>query len=195
LFNIDGIMNTGIGRAALANNTNGSYNTALGKDAGSNVTSGFGNTALGYFAGYNVRTASNVICIGANVQGANVSNSCFIGSIRGVTTQNADAVPVLIDSAGQLGTANSSRRFKHEIKPMDKTSEAIFRLKPVTFQYKSDKTATPQFGLIAEEVAAVNPNLVVRDENGEIYTVRCADGLRKCASLEVSPLDTVREAA
>jgi uncharacterized coiled-coil protein SlyX len=79
---------------------------------------------------------------------------------------------VLIDSAGQLGTASSSRRFKKEIKPMDKVSEAILALKPVTFHYKSDKTGTAQFGLIAEEVAAVNPDLVVRDDNGEIYTVR-----------------------
>jgi hypothetical protein len=79
---------------------------------------------------------------------------------------------VLIDSAGQLGTASSSRRFKKEIKPMDKASEAILALKPVTFHYKSDKTGTAQFGLIAEEVAAVNPDLVVRDDNGEIYTVR-----------------------
>ncbi|MEP6586501.1 MAG: tail fiber domain-containing protein, partial [Candidatus Udaeobacter sp.] len=80
--------------------------------------------------------------------------------------------PVLIDSAGQLSTASSSRRFKHEVKPMDSASEAILALKPVTFHYKSDKTGTPQFGLIAEEVAEVNPNLVVRDKNGEIYTVR-----------------------
>ena len=79
---------------------------------------------------------------------------------------------MLIDSAGQLGTASSSRRFKHDIKPMDKISEAILALKPVTFHYKSDATDTPQFGLIAEEVAAVNPDLVVQDENGEIYTVR-----------------------
>jgi septal ring factor EnvC (AmiA/AmiB activator) len=89
-----------------------------------------------------------------------------------VTTQNADAVPVFIDSAGQLGTASSSRRFKKEIKPMDQTSEAILALKPMTFHYKNDKTGTPQFGLIAEEVAAVNPDLIVRDEKGEIYTVR-----------------------
>jgi uncharacterized coiled-coil protein SlyX len=104
--------------------------------------------------------------------GDNVSNSCFIGNIRGVQTQNANAVPVLIDSAGQLGTASSSRRFKKEIQPIDKASESILALKPVTFHYKSDKTGTPQFGLIAEEVAEVNPNLVVRDKNGEIYTVR-----------------------
>ena len=137
-----------------------------------NNTTGSGNTALGVFAGSNVTTASNVICIGDEVSGANVSNSCFIGNIRGVTTANADAIPVLIDSAGQLGTASSSRRFKKEIRPMDKASETILALKPVTFHYKSDTKDTPQFGLIAEEVAEVNSNLVVRDENGEIYTVR-----------------------
>ena len=81
-------------------------------------------------------------------------------------------MPVLIDSAGQLGTASSSRRFKNEIKPTDQTSESILALKPVTFHYKSDNTRTPQFGLIAEEVAKVNPDLVLRDENDEIYTVR-----------------------
>jgi hypothetical protein len=89
-----------------------------------------------------------------------------------VSTANADAIPVLIDSAGQLGTMSSSRRFKEEIKPMDQTSEAILALKPVTFNYKSDKRDIPQFGLVAEEVAKVNPDLVVRDKNGEIYTVR-----------------------
>ena len=87
-------------------------------------------------------------------------------------TGNGNTIPVLIDSAGQLGTTSSSRRFKHEIKPIDKASEAILALKPVTFHYKNDDTATPQFGLIAEEVADVDPDLVVRDEKGEIYTVR-----------------------
>jgi len=96
----------------------------------------------------------------------------FISGIRGVTTGNADAIPVMIDSDGQLGTMSSSRRFKHEIKSMDNASEAILALKPVTFHYENDKTKTPQFGLIAEEVAEVNPDLVVRDKNGEIYTVR-----------------------
>jgi hypothetical protein len=89
-----------------------------------------------------------------------------------VTTGLAYAVNVVIDSNGQLGTLSSSRRFKKEIKPIDKASEAILALKPVTFQYKSDATYAPQFGLIAEEVAEVNPNLVIRDNNGEIYTVR-----------------------
>ena len=83
-----------------------------------------------------------------------------------------DAVPVVIDSAGQLGTVSSSRRFKNEIKPMDKASEAILRLKPVTFHYKSDTRGTAQFGLIAEEVEKVNPDLVVRDGEGKVYTVR-----------------------
>jgi hypothetical protein len=79
---------------------------------------------------------------------------------------------VLIDSAGQLGTVSSSRRYKTDIKPMDKASESILALKPVSFRYKVHKDATPQFGLIAEQVAEVNPDLVVRDKNGEIYTVR-----------------------
>ena len=104
--------------------------------------------------------------------GGNSQTRAFIAGIRGVATGNADAIAVLIDSDGQLGTLSSSRRFKKEIKPMDKASEAILGLKPVTFHYKSDGTATPQFGLIAEEVAEANPDLVVRDQNGDIYTVR-----------------------
>jgi uncharacterized coiled-coil protein SlyX len=101
-----------------------------------------------------------------------VSDTCFIGNIRDVTTQNGDAIGVVIDSAGQLGTAGSSAKFKKDIQPMDKASEAVLALQPVTFHYKSDKRNTPQFGLIAEEVAKVNSDLVVRDKNGEIYTVR-----------------------
>jgi hypothetical protein len=100
-----------------------------------------------------------------------VDNSCFIGNIRGAPV-GADAIPVLIDSTGKLGTMSSARRFKKEIKPMDSASASILALKPVTFHYKSDSKDTPQFGLIAEEVAAVNPDLVVRDKDREIYTVR-----------------------
>jgi hypothetical protein len=168
--NTTGGGNTANGFNALFNNTNGILNTAIGVGALGNNTMGSENTALGLDAGNGVTTATNVICIGAF--GADVSNSCFIGNIRDVTTQNPDAIPVVIDSAGQLGTASSSRRFKKEIKPMDKASEAILALKPVTFHYKSDTKDTPQFGLIAEDVAEVNPDLVVRDKNGEIYTVR-----------------------
>jgi hypothetical protein len=168
--NTDGDANMATGSLALYSNTTGSNNTASGNSALRYNTTGSLNTALGAGAGFNVTTADNVIAIGA--LGANVSYSCFIGNIRGVTTANANATPVVIDTAGQLGTVSSSRRFKKEIKPMDQTSEAILALQPVTFHYKSDKTNTPQFGLIAEEAAAVNPDLVVRDVNGEIYSVR-----------------------
>jgi hypothetical protein len=143
---------------------------ALGINALGQNMSGDNNVAVGPSAGNQVTTADGVICIGAF--GANVSNTCFIGNIRGVATINNNAMPVLIDSAGQLGTASSSARFKREIKPMGSGSEAILALKPVTFHYKSDKTNRPEFSLIAEDVAEVNPDLVVRDENGEIYTVR-----------------------
>jgi Chaperone of endosialidase len=79
-----------------------------------------------------------------------------------------------VNAAGQLGTAPSSARFKDDIKPMDKASEAILALKPVTFHYKQEigSDCTPQFGLVAEDVAKVNPDLIVRDKNGEVYTVR-----------------------
>jgi Chaperone of endosialidase len=126
---------------------------------------------LGAAAGSAVTDASNVICIGFAVAGANVSNSCYIGNIFGQSV-GAEGVQVLVDSSGKLGTAVSSRRFKKEIKSMDSASESILALRPVTFQYRSDKTNKTQFGLIAEEVAEVNPDLVVRDKNGEIYTVR-----------------------
>jgi len=170
LNNTAGSGNTAIGYLALSRNSTGGGNTAMGNGALFFNTTGSGNTALGGAAGNGVTTADGVIAIGTG--GANVSNSCFIGNIRGTTTANANAIPVLIDSAGQLGTASSSRRFKKEIKPMDQTSEGILGLKPVTFHYKSDSTGTPQFGLIAEEVAEVNPDLVVRNDNGDIYTVR-----------------------
>jgi hypothetical protein len=168
--NTIGQSNTANGENALVANINGSGNTAFGFGALALSTTGHGNTALGDGAGGNVTTASNVISIGSN--GADVNNSCFIGNIRGITTQNNDAVAVMIDSAGQLGTLSSSHRYKTDIKPMDKASESILALKPVSFRYKVHKDATPQFGLIAEQVAEVNPDLVVHDENGEIYTVR-----------------------
>src|SRR5438552_4095293 len=164
--------NTAEGTSALFSLTTGSCNTAIGDEALFSNSTGSLNIAIGKAVGDAIITAENVICIGSNFPGANVSNSCFIGNIRGVTTTNADAIPVLIDSAGQLGTMSSSRRFKREIKPIDKASETILALKPVTFHYKSDNTNTPQFGLIAEEVAEVSPDLVVRDHSGEIYTVR-----------------------
>jgi hypothetical protein len=178
--NTTGVNNTATGNAALQNNTIGSGNTATGFRALFSNTTGNRNIAFGPLAGTNLTTGSNNIDIGnVGVAGessttriGSVQTRTFIAGIRGRTTERANAIPVLIDTAGQLGTVSSSRRFKKEIEPMDQTSEAILALKPVTFHYKSDATGTPQFGLIAEEVAQVNPDLVVRDENGQIYTVR-----------------------
>jgi Chaperone of endosialidase len=170
--NTIGSSNTATGEGALSHNITGTGNTADGLSTLSANTTGSFNTALGVGAGFNVTTASGVICIGSKINGANVDNTCFIGSIRGVTTQNADAVPVLIDSAGQLGTLSSSRRYKTDIKPIDKSSESILSLKPVSFRYNVHKNSTRQFGLIAEEVADVNPDLVIDDADGKPYTVR-----------------------
>jgi Chaperone of endosialidase len=166
-----GSGNTAAGYKALINSTAGDNNTAVGNLALAFSGTGSGNVALGANAGSNVTTASNVICIGSNVPAANVSNTCFMGNIFGVTT-GMDAVSVVVDTNGQLGTVASSRRFKRDIQPMDKTSEAILALNPVTFHYRNSKKDTPQFGLVAEDVAKVDPDLVVRDKNGEIYTVR-----------------------
>ena len=170
--NTTGSRNMAAGFQALHRNTTGERNTAIGDGSLSNNTIGSFNVALGAGAGSGVITANDVICIGRAVNGVNVSGTCFIGNIRGVTTQNANALPVVIDGAGQLGTVASSERFKKDIAIMGQASEGILSLRPVTFHYKTDGENTPQFGLIAEEVAKVNPNLVVRDENGEIYTVR-----------------------
>jgi len=170
--NTTGGFNTATGWHALFNNTTGERNTAIGFEALESNNGGNFNVALGAGAGRGVITANDVICIGRSVAGVNVSGTCFIGNIRGVTTQNANALPVLIDGAGQLGTMSSSKRFKKEIKPMENASDSLLRLKPVTFHYKSDGTNRPEFGLIAEDVAKVNPDLVVRDDSGEIYTVR-----------------------
>jgi hypothetical protein len=181
LSDTSGACNAAVGSNAMHSNSTGTDNTAVGVQTLRDNTTGSRNTALGYLAGINLTTGSNNIDI-ANIGTADESSTIRIGSpaqtrtfiagIREVTTANANAIPVLIDSYGQLGTTSSSRRFKKEIKPMDKASEAVLSLKPVTFQYKSDDKGTPQFGLIAEEVAEVNPDLVVRDEKGEVYTVR-----------------------
>jgi len=179
-YNTGGNQNTATGCGALFKNTTGNYNTANGLQALASNTTGSGNIALGWAAGYNLTIGNNNIDIGNGGVAAEsntirigtaVQTRTFIAGIRGVTTVNA-AIPVLIDTVGQLGTVSSSRRYKKEIKAMEQASEAILSLKPVTFHYKSDTKDTPQFGLIAEEVAEVNPDLVVRDENGEIYTVR-----------------------
>ena len=169
LNNSTGSENTAVGVAALSDCTTGGFNTAVGGIAGANITTGQFNTIIGDIAGLFVTTANNTVCIAGS--GINVSGTTQIGHIRGVTTEQNDAVAVVVDSAGQLGTVSSSGRFKKDVKPMDQASEAVLALKPVTFHYKTDKTNRPEFGLIAEEVAKVNPNLVV-PQDGQIYTVR-----------------------
>jgi hypothetical protein len=177
LSNTEGNGNTVIGPVALPSNTEGNDNTAVGDSALLQAT-GSGNTALGSLAGINMTAADNVISIGSpgDSSAFATGDRCFIGNIRGVTVGNADGINVIIDPDGQLGTVNSSRRFKKDIKSMNQTSEAILALRPVTFHYKNRDTLkaenTPQFGLIAEDVAEVNPDLVVRDNEGKPYTVR-----------------------
>jgi hypothetical protein len=169
--NTDGHDNVAVGVSALVRNS-GIDNTACGADALNNNTTGNFNIALGRSAGENVTTADSVICIGTNVAGANVSQTTWIGNVYGVTTQSGTTAPVIISDTGQLGTAASSERFKKDIATMDKASEVIMGLRPVTFHYKSDAKETPQFGLIAEEVAKVNPALVLPDKEGKPFTVR-----------------------
>ena len=175
--NTTGFANTANGEGALFSNTEGSSNTANGVNALVSNTTGGNNTALGFGAGNSVSTASNVICIGANVFGANVSNSRFIGQIYGNVQPivGTDPDSVTISSSGRLGRGNvSSRRYKHDIKPMEKASEALYALKPVRFRYNEqyDATQTLAFGLIAEEVAEVAPDLVGRNPDGQPESVR-----------------------
>ncbi len=172
IFNTTGNYNTANGVLALLSNTTGNDNTAIGESALYNNTTGSNNTALGTDAGNGVATANNVICIGANVLGADVSNTTWVGNVYGNATLNAQAAPVVVSVDGQLATNVSSQRFKKDIATMEKASEAILSLRPVTFHYKSDVKDFPQFGLIAEEVAKVNPALVLPDKEGKPYTVR-----------------------
>jgi len=164
--NTVGHDNTASGNQTLYNNTSGNFNIGLGSGAGLNVTTGSNNIDIG-----NVGVAGDAAKIRIGKQGTQIAT--FIAGIFNVN-EGGTIKPLYINSNGQLGTQPppSSRRFKKEIKPMDQTSEAILGLNPVTFQYKDDSTGIPQFGLIAEEVAKANPDLVVRDDNGEIYTVR-----------------------
>jgi uncharacterized coiled-coil protein SlyX len=169
-----GSANTAVGVSALSSNTTGGFNTAVGAYALANSL-GLGNIALGTGAGSAVTTASNVICIGTS--GANVDESCFVGHIYSNVQPivGTDPDSVTINSNGRLGRGNaSSRRYKHDIKPMEKASEALYALKPVSFRYNEqyDATQTRAFGLIAEEVAEVYPDLVGRNREGKPESVR-----------------------
>jgi hypothetical protein len=170
--NTTGDSNTAIGGSALEDNTTGIGNTAVGERALAHNTSGNLNVAVGVNAGDNVVTAQNAICIGLNVFGADVGDSCFIGNIFGQTS--ASGAAVYVNSNHKLGTLTSSSRFKDDIKPMERLSEALFALKPVTFHYKKeiDPAGMQQFGLVAEDVEKISPDLVVRDKEGKPYSVR-----------------------
>jgi len=182
--NTTGSSNTATGALTLDSNATGSNNTANGFFALLSNTTGSNNIALGYSAGQNLTTGSNNIDIGnggvaeeagiIRIGTIGTQTATFIAGIRETLLPRGVAVAVGITADGQLGVRASSARFKEAIKPMDKASEAIFSLQPVTFRYKKalDPTALPQFGLVAEQVAKVDPDLVARDAEGKPFTVR-----------------------
>ena len=196
LNNTLGLQNTAHGAFALRLNTAGNNNTATGYRALVGNVSGVGNTAHGYLAlanctgsynvglagGFNLTNGDFNIDIGNDGEAGEsgtirIGSFCcqsraFIAGISGVTVSGG--ATVYVKSDGQLGTSTSSARFKQDIRNMDKASETLLGLRPVTFRYKPelDPEGIAQFGLIAEEVEQVNPDLVVRDENGKVYSVR-----------------------
>jgi trimeric autotransporter adhesin len=189
--NADGIENNAFGDRALRDNVSGSHNTATGDDA-LLVSTGDGNTAMGEQAGNTIVDGTENVCIGDGAGGGLVSannniaigvpaagpfldldDTCYIGSIHDEPISDAgSAQAVYVDQFNVLGFLPSSQRFKHDITPMDKASEVLYGLKPVTFKYNNDTTARTQYGVIAEEVAKVAPDLVFRDKNGTVETVR-----------------------
>jgi hypothetical protein len=164
LSNTTGFRNTAVGDAALRANTSGSLNIAVGSNAGADLTTGSNNIYIG-----NRGAVDDEGKIRIGIEGTHTGT--FIAGIYNVAVNGTQ---VVVNSNGKLGVTTSSARFKDATKPMGKASEAIHALKPVTFRYKDelDPDGIPQFGLVAEKVAEVNPDLVVRDEKGEIYTVR-----------------------
>jgi hypothetical protein len=170
--NTTGNQNTADGAYALYRNTTGSFNTAHGTLALLNNTTGRENTAIGDSAGLNLTTGDGNVCIGYDVRG--VDGEFNTTRIRNIYSSLASGRAVFVDLDNKLGTLLSTRRVKDDIKPMDKASEAIVALKPVTFRYKKEvePNGAIQFGLIAEEVAEVNPDLVILDAGGKPESVR-----------------------
>jgi hypothetical protein len=173
--NTTGNFNTATGVVALQGNTTGNLNTALGEAAGQNLTAGDNNIDIGNLG---VAAEANTIRIGTQTAGTDVFGAAHpvhtATFIAGISGAGVMGMAVKVNAAGQLGVGPSSQRFKEEIKPMGKASEAILALKPVTFRYKKeiDPDRTPEFGLVAEDVEKVNPDLVLRDKEGKPYTVR-----------------------
>jgi hypothetical protein len=182
--NTSGYSNVAVGYSSLYANTTGNRNEAFGDGSLSGNTTGGGNIAIGSYAGASLTTGDNNIDIGnagvpaegntIRIGTAGFQTRTFIAGVSSTTTGIANAVAVLIDSNGQLGTYNSSRRFKDDIADMEAASSALMTLRPVTFHYKTDQNPsgrTLQYGLIAEEVAEVYPGLVARSADGQIETV------------------------
>ena len=180
--NVGGSSNTADGDLALYQNTSGFDNTAVGPEALYANTSGAFNIAVGFNVGFSLTTGTNNIDIGnlgvaaesgtIRIGSSGTQTATFIAGIRGVAV--AGGQPVAVNANGQLGVRASSARFKENIKPMGNASEAVFSLQPVTFRYKKelDPQAIPQFGLIAEQVEKVDPELVARDQEGKPYSAR-----------------------
>jgi hypothetical protein len=184
--NTDGVQNTAVGYQAMFSTTGnfevGFNNTAVGWQALYSNTTGVGNIALGADAGYDITTGDNKIDIFDSGKASDngvirigtegTQNDTFIAGIFGATA--ASGVAVYVNNSGQLGTLTSSRRFKDDIRGMDQASDVLYALKPVTFKYKPgiDPQGIPQFGLVAEDVEKVAPDLVAHDDQGKIYTVR-----------------------
>ncbi len=194
--NTTGFANTASGYQSLSNNTTGGDNTACGYQSLFSNTTGSNNTALGYDALFNTTGSSNIgIGSSAGNHSTTGTNNIMIGNqglaaddhvirigdvqtqtfIAGITGVNVSGVPVLVSSSGQLGIASSSRRYKEDIQDMGEDSQGLLRLRPVTFRYKqplADGSKPVQYGLIAEEVAEVYPDLVARSADGQIETVK-----------------------
>jgi len=184
-FNAGGNANTALGSSALRGNDSGSNNVALGAAALNGNFQGSNNIAIGFNAGSAIELGNDNILVG-NTGESDVSNTIrigtlgthtrtFIAGIRGATTGLGDAINVVIDSNGQLGTVSSSRRYKEDIRDMGEASSDLLRLRPVTFRYKQAAVTGQQrreFGLIAEEVAEISPDLVVHSATGEVETVQ-----------------------
>jgi hypothetical protein len=174
LNNTSGGSNTAVGQAAMLNNTSGGSNIAIGVQALGNNDSGTGNIVLGNVSGTAITSANNVICIG-NLSADNVGNHTYIGNIGSTTVSGGGTDTVTVNlTTGLLGHLSSSRRYKEEIKPMDSASETLYRLNPVTYRYKKeiDATQSLDYGLVAEDVAEVDPNLAIHDATGRIESVR-----------------------
>jgi hypothetical protein len=176
-----GDSNTAIGDSALFRNTTGRANTAAGSFALYLNTTGSGNIAVGINSGFNITGDDNIIIGNFGLEGESRTirigvqrsqTKTFIAGISG--TPIVGGVGVRVNASGQLGTAPSSVRFKQDIRSMGDASDAVFALRPVTFRYKQqvDPEGSPQFGLVAEEVEKVDPNLIVRDADGRPYSVR-----------------------